>query len=78
MGEVGPGGRAVEPETAPEPPWRALLESRSLPKGVNHSRRSRMGTPLSAIKRWPPPAGRLRRSTGFAYSSPSKPTPTDS
>ena len=29
---MGPGGRAVEPERAPEPPWRALLESRSLPK----------------------------------------------
>ena len=24
-----------------------------------------MGTPLRAIKRWPPPAGRLRRSTGL-------------
>ena len=37
-----------------------------------------MGTPLSATKRRRPPAGRLHRSTGFAYSSPSKPTPTDS
>ena len=37
-----------------------------------------MGTPLSPTKRWRPPAGRLRRSMGFAYSSPSKPTPTDS
>ena len=37
-----------------------------------------MGTPLSPTKRRRPPAGRLRRSTGFAYSSPSKPTPTDS
>ena len=29
---MGPGGRAVEPARAPEPPWRAVLESRSLPK----------------------------------------------
>ena len=43
-----------------------------------HSRRSRLGTPLSATKRRRPPAARLRRSTGFAYPSPSKPTPTDS
>ena len=40
MGSVGPDGRAVAPEREPEPPWRVLLASRSLPKGLNPSRRA--------------------------------------
>ena len=75
---MGPGGREVQPETAPETPWRALLESRSLAKGVIHSRRTAWALPGTQPKRWRPLAGSLHRSTDFAYPHPSKRTPTDS
>ena len=52
MGSVGSDGRAAAPEWAPKTPWRVLLASRSLSKGLNHSRRAALGTRLSATKRW--------------------------
>ena len=55
MGSVGPGGRAVAPERAPETRWRVLLASRSLPNNLNSSRRPCFGTRLCATE----PGGRL-------------------
>ena len=42
---MGPGGRAVALERAPETRWRVLLASRSLPNNLNPSRRACFGHP---------------------------------
>ena len=78
MGSVGSDGRAAAPEWAPETPWRVLLASRSLPKGLNPSPRACLATRLRATKRWrasrPPTAFPWARS----LRNPETTTPTDS
>ena len=78
MGSVGSGGRAVAPERASETPWRVLLASRSLPKGLNHSRRTCCGHTTErneALASQPAAYGAPR---GSLTSSPATMTPTDS
>ena len=78
MGSVGTGGRVVDPERAPETPWRTLLASRFLPQGLSHSRRGYLGTRLSATIRWRAQPAPYGAPLGSLTPYLATPTPTGS